>query len=273
MPELPEVATVIKSLRPLVLGKTIKEVIVRYPKVIKNVAVETFQATLRGTTFRAIAQHGKYIIFTLDDYYLISHLRMEGKYFLKAPGQLEKHDLVEFVLTDGTALHYCDMRRFGTMHLFPLTADIYQLAPLKRIGPDPFSPAMSGAYLYEIGKHRALAIKSLLLDQQVMAGLGNIYVNEVLFYARIFPAQPARSLTRADYERIYEISKTVLSRAIALGGTTIDSFQAANEASGRFQAELAVHGQKQCPACGGVIDKIKVGGRGTYYCPHCQIAK
>ena len=271
MPELPEVETVKNDLRRHVLGKTIESVDVLYEKIIKDIDVETFKSALKGRTIEDVGRKGKYLLFFLTGAVLVSHLRMEGKYLIKKDGPPTKHEHVIFRFTDGTSLRYHDVRKFGTMNLF-LTRnleEIYRLPPLNKVGFDPFEKELTPESLYERFRRIEKPIKSTLLDQTVMSGLGNIYADEVCFLAKIHPGTATNKLSLEQVACLIEYSKQVLTKAIALGGTTIKSFSS-HEISGRFQNELLVHTKEECPVCKGKILKIKIGGRSTYYCERCQ---
>jgi len=271
MPELPEVETVKNDLRRHVLGKTIESVDVLYEKIIKDIDVETFKSALKGRTIEDVGRKGKYLLFFLTGAVLVSHLRMEGKYLIKKDEPPTKHEHVIFRFTDGTSLRYHDVRKFGTMNLF-LTRnleEIYRLPPLNKVGFDPFEKELTPESLYERFRRIEKPIKSTLLDQTVMSGLGNIYADEVCFLAKIHPGTATNKLSLEQVACLIEYSKQVLTKAIALGGTTIKSFSS-HEISGRFQNELLVHTKEECPVCKGKILKIKIGGRSTYYCERCQ---
>ena len=271
MPELPEVETVQNDLRRHVLGKTIESVDVLYEKIIKDIDVETFKSALKGRTIEDVGRKGKYLLFFLTGAVLVSHLRMEGKYLIKKDEPPKKHEHVIFRFTDGTSLRYHDVRKFGTMNLF-LTRnleEIYRLPPLNKVGFDPFEKELTPESLYERYRRIEKPIKLTLLDQTVMSGLGNIYADEVCFLAKIHPGTATNKLSLEQVACLIEYSKQVLTKAIALGGTTIKSFSS-HEISGRFQNELLVHTKEECPVCKGKILKIKIGGRSTYYCERCQ---
>lgn len=272
MPELPEVETVRKSLIDLIIGKQIENVEVRYANIIHTPVFE-FISNLKGQTFKDVKRIGKYLIFVLDDYLLVSHLRMEGKYFLKLKKEeLSKHDHIIFNFTDDTSLRYNDTRKFGTMYLFHTTNidDIRNIHPLNNVGLEPFDENMNIEYLKSKIKKSAKPIKTMLLDQSIMCGLGNIYVDEVCFMCHFHPQMPCNTLTDDDLKAVIENSKVVLEKAINLGGTTIKSFVNSHAATGLFQNELLVHTKEECPICHTKITKIVVGGRGTYFCEKCQ---
>ena len=275
MPELPEVETVRRTLKNLVLHKTIRDIDVFYDKIIRNRTVDEFKQHLVGKTINDIRRYGKYLIFDFDDISLISHLRMEGKYFIKnADFPKEKHEHIIFYFTDGDTLRYNDTRKFGTMDIVE-TKDVFINSPITKLGPEPFEDKMNYAYLRKKLQHKSSPIKSVLLDQTVITGLGNIYVDEVLFLSKLHPTKKANELKKKDLLNIIENSISVLNKAINLGGTTIRSYTSSLGVTGRFQNELNVHMKKDeaCPKCNSTILKTKVNGRGTYFCPSCQKLK
>lgn len=277
MPELPEVETVKNCLNKDIVNKTISSVDVYYGKIIKNIDVDEFKKVLVNQTFLNVYRKGKYLIFDLNDYYMIGHLRMEGKYFLMKDEKLNKHDHVIFNFNDGYNLRYNDVRKFGVIYLFKKSDfksidDLMKIYPLNTLGYEPFDKEMTVSYLKEKLKNSKQPIKTALLDQSIISGLGNIYADEVCFISKLHPLTLASSLNEEDLKHIIDASVIVLNKAIKLGGTTIRSFQSSHEISGRFQNELCVHTKEYCQ-CGTKIEKIKVGGRGTYFCPNCQKEK
>ena len=275
MPELPEVETIRATLSENLVGRTIAKVEVFYDKIIHGMTPADFCARLAGQTVRSMGRYGKYLFFQFDSITLVSHLRMEGKYFLK-PGTepREKHEHVIFTLADHDTLRYHDTRKFGTMEIVP-RGEERQAASLKTMGPEPFDPGFDGKYLSRRAGESRRAVKSWLLDQTVVSGLGNIYVNEVLFLSQVHPETRVCDLKKKDFSRLAEASRAVLKKAVDLGGTTIRTYYSSLGVTGRFQNELNVHDRKglPCPVCKTPVDKIQVGGRGTYYCPHCQPKK
>ena len=272
MPELPEVETVRRSLSEILINKQIIDVEVRYNKIIENVSVDDFINALKGQTILDIRRKGKYLIFVLNDYYLVSHLRMEGKFFDYTDLDYGKHDHIIFIFKNFN-LRYNDTRKFGRMDLFKISDDIFNLKPLSKLGLEPFDEALTKDYLFNKFSKLNKTVKEALLDQSIMCGLGNIYVDEVLFMSKLHPEQNASSLTMVDYENIIHNSIEVLTKAINMGGTTIKSFASSHNHTGLFQNELLVHTKKICPICNTQIEKIRVGGRGTYLCPNCQKLK
>jgi len=272
MPELPEVETVKETLKRQILGKRIDKVDVRCERIVRGIPVSEFTHDLSGHVILDITRQGKYIFFHCDGIVMVVHLRMEGKFFLKPDTDpYEKHEHVIFVFSDHTTLRYHDVRKFGTMEL--MSPGTEQLAKgVDKLGLEPFATGFGKDYLKPLVQKSKRPIKSILLDQTVVAGLGNIYVDEVLFRAKLDPKRPGTSISDHDLEQIAVFSKQVLAKAIELGGSTIRSYVSSLGVTGRFQNELKVHTMvgKPCPVCGTVIEKTKVGGRGTYYCPHCQ---
>lgn len=275
MPELPEVETVKKSLQELVLNKVIKEVVVNYDRIIQT-DLGKFKNNLVNQRIIDIKRVGKYLLFILSDYILLSHLRMEGKYFLKHnTDEVSKHDHVLFNFTDNSSLRYNDTRKFGVMYLFDTTCveDILELPPLNKLGFEPGSEKLTVDYLEEKMGKSSLPVKTLLLDQSIISGLGNIYADEVLFKSRLNPHTKGKELNHNDYKNIISASEEVIAKAIKLGGTTIKSFVNSHAATGLFQNELLVHTKKVCPICNREITKEFIGGRGSYYCKSCQKKK
>ncbi|WP_147532593.1 DNA-formamidopyrimidine glycosylase [Bacillus marasmi] len=276
MPELPEVETIKRTLEALILNKQIDRVAVFWPKIVKHPEeVEQFQDALKGQTFLEMGRRGKFLIFYSDDFALVSHLRMEGKYGLfESDEPVDKHTHVIFYFTDGTELRYKDVRKFGTMHLFLKGTEFNQL-PLSQLGPEPFSPEFTLEFLTEKLASSNRKIKVLLLDQTVMVGLGNIYVDEALFRARIHPERLASSLSSGEIAILHREIIATLTEAVEKGGSTIRSYVNSQGQIGMFQLELFVYGKKAepCVNCGTELQKMVVGGRGTHYCPVCQQLK
>lgn len=273
MPELPEVETIRKTLKELVLNKKISNIDIYWGKIIKHPDdSEHFKQLVIGQTIRDVKRKGKFLIFELDTLMLVSHLRMEGKYFVNKTGtERDKHTHVIFNFTDGTSLNYNDVRKFGTMHVYPKESYL-EVKPLNQLGPDPFEVNYNVDYLTEKLLKTTRFVKAALLDQTIIAGLGNIYVDEVLFRAKIHPEKRANTLTKKQIELIYKHSYDVLKEAVEQGGTTIRSYVNGEGEMGLFQQELFVYGQenKACKTCGDKIEKFKSSGRGTHICPTCQ---
>lgn len=276
MPELPEVETVRHTLQHLVVNKQIVSVCVLWDNIISMPSVKTFQENCMNQTIVDMDRYGKYLIFVLDEYLLVSHLRMEGKfYYYPALQTPSKHTHVVFKFEDGSELHYHDTRKFGKMYLIDKSDSYLLRPPFSHLGYEPFDVLATPDYLKSKLKNRHISVKQALLDQTILVGLGNIYVDEVCFRCGIFPGMPVSLLKSKDYKCIITSSQDVLNKAIALGGTTIRTYESNLGVTGRFQNELNVHLRKDMPCyvCQTPIIKTKVATRGTYYCPKCQKEK
>ncbi len=272
MPELPEVETVKRYLQKEIIGKQILKVKILYEKIIKT-DIEAFKKNIINEHFIDVQRRGKFLIFELDHYYLVSHLRMEGKYFIKSiDAKIEKHEHIIFYLDDVT-LRYHDTRKFGEMYLVA-KGNLYADTPLAHIGIEPFDENLDGDFLLAQYKQN-VPIKTLLLNQNILAGIGNIYADEILFKSTINPLTKGNELTVEDCNNIINNTKDILNKAIENGGTTIHSFTSSLGVIGHNQDNLLVHTKEGCPCpiCGKRIIKTKVNGRGTYYCPNCQREK
>ncbi len=275
MPELPEVEIVRTILSEQIIGKTIDDIKITYPKIIRTPAdSEQFKLLLKGKQLDAINRRGKYLLFVFDDITLVSHLRMEGKYlYFDEQASLEpvnKHTHVIFSFTDGTELHYQDVRKFGTMDLV-WNHDLADFPALTKLGQEPIAEDFDGKDFAERLQGRSCTIKQALLNQEIVSGLGNIYVDDSLAKSGISPLKPAKDLTAAEINRLIPAMREVLEEAIRYGGSTIKSFETIY-GKGSMQDHLLVYGQtgKPCFRCGTPIEKIRLAGRGTHYCPSCQ---
>jgi formamidopyrimidine-DNA glycosylase len=276
LPELPEVETVVRTLNELVRGKTIERTSVHLPRIIQRPDDPVlFAALLEGQTIKRLERRGKFIRFILDDLVLVSHLRMEGRYGLyNTTEPVEKHTHVVFHFTDGTELRYKDVRQFGTMHIFTHGEELIS-PPLHKLGLEPLESSFTPDTFRHAIAGRTTKIKPLLLNQEVVAGLGNIYVDEALFSAGIHPERTADSLTRTESALLHASIVRTLREAVEAGGSSIKSYVNGQGEMGMFQQQLNVYGRKAmpCAECGSFIEKIVLGGRGTHYCPSCQPLK
>ena len=276
MPEIAEVETVRQVLRKRLLKRQIRNVNVIYDRIVES-DLEEFKRLLPGMTFKEILRRGKWLIFDLGDYYLCSHLRMEGKYFLKKHDEkIDKHEHVIFELDDGFDLRYADVRKFGRMDLVKkeLLNTVEGVCKQGRepIDNDLSTERLTKEYLYEKIHDKKLPLKELLLDQTIISGLGNIYADEVLFSAGLNPLLEGKRVSIDDCQRIIESANKIISKAILEGGTTIRSYTSSLGVIGNYQNYLMVHKREgeKCKVCGSIIERIKVGGRSTYFCPQCQ---
>ena len=273
MPELPEVETVRATLEHQILNFKIIDVKVLCPRIVSG-DIDSFRNKLIGKKICKLQRYGKYLIFVFDDCSMISHLRMEGKYFLKDQNdEIIKHEHVIFYFDNGLTLRYHDTRKFGIMRIVNKTDfnEIMKEPELKKLGPEANHPIDVDLFYQKIHKlHKP--IKEILLDQTIICGLGNIYVDEVLFLSRINPVSSASLITKYEASLILKNSEEVLGLAVKAGGTTIRSYTSSLGVTGRFQLNLNVHTKvdEPCPNCNTLIKKTRVGGRGTYYCPNCQ---
>jgi formamidopyrimidine-DNA glycosylase len=272
VPELPEVENVKNTLNQFLPGKVIQDVKVHWENIIKFPELDEFIMRLKGQSFEQVYRRGKFLIFHLNEDSLVSHLRMEGKYGLyNRDTPADKHTHVVFSFTDGTELRYRDVRKFGTMHLFSKgTEEEHQ--PLRSLGIEPLSDTLTASLLRKLFAKTKRNIKAVLLDQSFIAGLGNIYVDEVLFQSRIHPETPANELTLHRLKKLKKAITEILTEAVKHGGSTIRSYTNSMGEAGGFQLKLYVYGRKGkgCWHCGSEIERMVVAGRGTHICRRCQ---
>jgi formamidopyrimidine-DNA glycosylase len=272
MPELPEVETIRRQLAPHLEGRTIVAVEILDPRWTRPEPPRLVQAALEGRRIQTIGRAGKYLAWELSgDLHLLVHLRMTGSLLLN-PTAEPSHTRVRFELDAGQRLVYVDPRRFGTGHVLPSAAarDAYLG---QRIGIEPLTPEFTLAHLRAMARGRRAPVKSFVLDQRRIAGVGNIYADEALFRAQIHPLRPAGSLSRPQLSALRDAIEQALLAGIEAKGATIDDFRHVDGARGSFQDRFLVHRREgePCPRCGTTIRKLVVGGRGTYVCEHCQV--
>ena len=272
MPELPEVEQVRKTLIPHIVGKTIKQVEVGLPRMIQYPTATEFIKKVAGKKIISIDRRGKYLRINLaGDMYILAHLRMTGALLAvskKDPEPPYAH--VKFELTGEENLWFTDIRTFGTLYL--IDHDDKVIEGYATLGPEPMEKALTGEYLAQACKKKTGAIKAVILDQKIIAGLGNIYADEALFGAGILPTRPANSLTREEYAKLVKSINTVIAQGIKNHGTTFRNYQDADGKQGTNVLYLNVYGRKgeKCKKCGTILEHCKVVGRGSVYCPHCQ---
>ena len=263
MPELAEVETVRRTLIKKILKKKIINIKVIYQKIIDN-DINFFVENLLNDEFISVNRKGKWLIFETNKFYMLSHLRMEGKYFIKGCNEdISKHEHVIFTFEDDTTLRYHDVRKFGKMKLIN-KEDLETCEELKKLGYEPLDKRLTKEYLYNKINDKNISIKTILLDQTIISGLGNIYVDEVLFLASINPIR--------ECEEIIEAANKIIPKAILEGGTTIKSYTSSLGVIGNYQNFLLVHKRENLPCknCQSLIKRIKINGRSTYYCKNCQ---
>lgn len=272
MPEKPEVITVSNSLRPRLVGKKITGCNVYWDNIIAYPTTDEFKKEVIGQKILDVTTRGKFIKVLLDRDVLLIHLRMEGKFFFrKLSDPIVKHEHVEFILDEDTSFRYHDVRKFGKMYLIS-KAMVDKVKPLSELGVEFDDRNLTKEYLYEKIHNKKLPIKTVLLDQSIITGIGNIYDDEILFRSGISPYRKSCDISLEECDEIIKNTRLVLSEAIKKGGTTIKSFTSSEGVHGLFQNELLVHGKKndKCPVCGSRIEVCRIGGRGTYYCTKCQ---
>jgi formamidopyrimidine-DNA glycosylase len=285
MPELPEVETVRMQLQRKIVGKKIAKVEILHPKIERD--SPTLVRKLKGKTIDDIDRVGKLMIFSFvgeDDLFLLAHLKMTGQFFyieqdevvggghvVTAPDHElpHRHTRLAFHFTDHTTLYFNDMRLFGYVKV----ATAKEVAHARsRFGPEPINPDFDCEWFYEKLKKRKTPIKAALLDQTFIAGLGNIYVDEALWRAKVLPMRQANLVNKKEAMALCVAAGNVMNESIAVGGTTFQHFKDTGGENGNFTDYLQVFGQqgKTCSRCGGIIQKTRCAGRGTHYCPHCQ---
>lgn len=273
MPELPEVETVKRSLADKLIGEKITEVSIYYPGNIGQPEPEIFKRTLIGKEFLRVDRRGKFLLFTLSEgLVLITHLRMTGQLLLaQSKDVLAKHTHLVFSLTGERQLRYVDQRKFGTFDLIAET-ELDRFKGLQQLGMEPFSPEFTPEWLGCTLQKKKRAIKNLLLDQKVLAGIGNIYADEILFEAGIHPEKLASELSAEEIITLWQAILKMLELGISHRGTSIRNYIDGEGQKGGFQDLLRVYGRqgKPCSQCDAPIAKMKLFGRGTYYCPNCQ---
>lgn len=298
MPELPEVETVRRTLAPELEAAVVRRVDMRSRDVVGRPHAETFAAELAGSRFTGAGRRGKYLLLPVapGPRVLVVHLRMTGRLVLAGPEDPEPpHTHVVFQFEDGRLLRFADVRRFGRLYLYEareLPADVAEAAGagasgrtaaagpdgspgLFTLGPEPLSRRFDARLLGERLRGRKAPIKAVLLDQRVVAGLGNIYVDEALFRAGIHPARPAGDLAPDETRRLVREIRSVIRQAVERRGTTLSDYVDGYGRPGSMGPHLAVYGRsgEPCRRCRGPVEKIRVAGRGTHLCPRCQPAR
>lgn len=272
MPELPEVEQVKNSLRPYIKNKIIKNIEINVSRLIKYPDSHTFETRIVNRRINDIIRRGKYLIILLDgDLRLVIHLRMTGSLIFKKDSTYPPDKpRVIFYLTDGSILYYCDTRTLGTIHL--LTPEENPISGLNKLGPEPISPSFSLKYFTHACQSQKRTLKAMLLDQSVIAGLGNIYVDEALAASHLHPAMLANALNNKQISTLHKAIKDIIKQAIANRGTTFRDYKDADGAKGSNQEHLLVYGRKgkPCPFCQMPLVYAKIAGRGTVFCPDCQ---
>lgn len=272
MPELPEVETIKSGLARNIIGKKVKAVQnsgknlrLPFPKNLQDLVDQKIVDVERRARYLLIKTSKKQI--------LLVHLGMSGKllYFAKAPGKLEKHNHFFLQFSDGSCLIYDDPRRFGLIDLVD-EKKINQHQMIKNLGPEPLSASFDGEYLQSQLKNKKINVKTAMMDNAIVVGVGNIYINESLFESKISPVREAKSLSQKELEILIKNIKNILQKAIKLGGSTLRDYVQANGDAGGFQFDFKVYGRdnENCLVCSGKIKRIKQNGRSSFYCQSCQ---
>ena len=264
MPELPEVETIARKLKSALLGRTILDADLRWPRTLATPSPKKFREQIKGQQIKEVGRRAKYFILRLSNFHLLIHLRMSGDLFIQdSTIHLEKHDRLGLKLSDNKSLIFNDTRKFGRVWLTPDPEEV-----LGKLGPEPLSRVFTPQWVYTAlqSKHRQL--KPLLLDQTFLAGLGNIYTDEALNIARLHPGVASNSITVKQAEALHEAIRLVLKEGIRRNGASIDWVYR----GGEFQNYFRVYGRegKPCPFCGTEIVRLVVGQRSTHICPKCQ---
>ncbi len=269
MPELPEVETTRAGLAPHVLGRTIHHVLLRRPDLRWPIPAEV-PDLLPGRRIEAIRRRAKYLLLDTDAGSALLHLGMSGSLRVLAPDvPVRAHDHVDMTLDSGQVLRFNDPRRFGCL-LWQTPGTTHDL--LRDLGPEPLDDAFDGDHLFFASRGRRAPIKTFLMDQRTVVGVGNIYAAEALFAAGISPLREAGRVSRARYARLADEVKRILAYAIGRGGTTLRDFISPDGAPGYFEQELSAYGRggQPCPACGTALRQASVSQRATVWCPRCQ---
>lgn len=269
MPELPEVETTRRGIEPHLIGQVITSLTIHDPRLRWPVP-DDVQA-LTGKKIESVTRRGKYILITVATGTAILHLGMSGSLRIcQASDERRKHDHVEMTLQSGFILRFHDPRRFGCLLWQPHGQEEHAL--LAKLGPEPLTDEFDGDYLFSATRKRQVAIKNLIMNSQVVVGIGNIYASESLFIAGIRPGRAARRLTRAEAHQLSDAIKKVLQQSIKEGGTTLRDFVNSDGEPGYFKQSLYVYGRegKACRQCEATIRQRIIGQRSTFYCSSCQ---
>lgn len=271
MPELPEVETVVRGLRELVTGQTIERAEIFRERTVPGSDPEAFAEAIRDHRIESIQRRAKYLLFQLQPQaILLGHLRMTGKFVVSAPLPTPAaHDRAWFWLSNGQLLIFTDLRSFGTLELFP---SLESIPKLEQLGPEPLSGDFDQKYLYSKLQASRREIKPLLLDQQLVAGIGNIYASEILFACGVHPQRNANTLRKKEVSALVEQTRRILLAAIEHNGTSVSDFRQVDEKTGEFQNFLQVYDKEAapCPRCQTPLQRIVQQQRSTFFCLGCQ---
>jgi formamidopyrimidine-DNA glycosylase len=270
MPELPEVETICRGIAPHIIDQTIKQVLVRQPRLRWTVS-KTLAVDLAGLTIRSVTRRAKYLLLVTNGGTLLVHLGMSGRLrILNSEQEAGKHDHIDFIFTNGTVLRFNDPRRFGAVLWTIEAASEHKL--LKNLGVEPLSEACNGELLFQLSRKRKVPIKSFIMNSHIVVGVGNIYANEALFMAGLLPTRHAGTIVLEDYGRLVDCIRVVLKHAIEQGGTTLKDFVNESGQAGYFQQQLRVYGRAglHCVNCQQPLQEIRMANRTTVFCSGCQ---
>ena len=281
MPELPEVETIKNNLNSYLANSRLNNIVFRRTDIIGSKDFNVPYYDFNGLELLGVERHGKYILFHFtDNHFMIIHLRMTGKLiFLPALSIAERleqlnhkhtHAILDF---SNGILIYNDVRRFGKFY-FSNPIDNFSIEDLLKSGPDALSPSFTSEYLYsKCQKHKKKPVKNIILDQQIVAGIGNIYADESLFLARIMPNRLGSNISEKEANKLHKVIFDILNSSIAKGGTTFSDYRHADNKRGSFQDSLLVYGRsgEKCINCNGTLETIKIAGRTSVFCPNCQL--
>jgi formamidopyrimidine-DNA glycosylase len=268
MPELPEVETVVRGLRPDVVGRCVMQVAITWPRQVVEPSPDDFCARLVGQRIEGLRRRGKYVVFDLSDDVLLVHLKMTGRLYVASPAdETDRWVRATFDLDDGRRLCFSDSRKFGRLYLMPDPSPVFD-----RLGPEPLEDNFTPEVLRGLLARHSGMVKPLLLNQGFVAGIGNIYADEILWHARIAPRRKVSTLEDEEIERLYRAIRTTLRDGIRYEGASVNWYRKADGSTGDFQSHLKVYDRsgEPCLRCGTPVRKVTLAQRGTHFCPSCQ---
>jgi formamidopyrimidine-DNA glycosylase len=270
MPELPEVETTLRGIQAHIENRCITKIVIRQHRLRWEIP-SNLPTVLAGKKVSEIIRRGKYLLFKIDEGALLLHLGMSGRLrILTQPVPPQKHDHVDIEFSNNIILRFTDPRRFGALLWINNEIDAHPL--LAKLGPEPLTHHFSSSYLYKRAQARTVTIKSFIMDNKIVVGVGNIYANEALFLAGIHPTKPAKSLSKENMVKLVKAIKHILRQAIQQGGTTLKDFLSSEGKPGYFMNKLKVYGREGLPCliCHSTLLAMRIGQRTTVYCPQCQ---
>ncbi len=270
MPELPEVETTCRGIKPHLLKQTISKVIARHEQLRWPIEKKVLQKHLKNKPILEVSRRAKYILIRVPSGSLVIHLGMSGTLrIVDKKTALKKHDHFDCELSNDKVLRFNDPRRFGAILFSPFDEPLSLLATL---GPEPLGKNFNAQYLHNKAQKHRCNVKAFIMNQRIVVGVGNIYANECLFLAKIHPEQSANTITEVQYERLFNAIQTILKAAIEKGGTTLKDFRQSDGKPGYFSQALSIYGREglSCFHCKSIIQSNRIGQRATYFCPSCQ---